>query len=212
MPAHGIDVTELRPGEVRSAARVLAAAFLDDPIWTAIGPRSRSHRAYSNRVAFWGIVRGSASHGARIRVARDATTGRIGGLTIAFANGQWPLPDRSFAWELPWVVAAGPLPVFRGMRDDQMLRKTHVAHPHNYLWFIGVAPEFQGRGYGRALMADLHEWSDPTGLGVFLETGTRDNVAFYASVGYREGRELPLPSGVPMWQMERPGTDAAVAA
>jgi GNAT superfamily N-acetyltransferase len=204
-----IQVTELRSGEGRLAARTLAAAFLDDPVWTAIGPRRRAHRTYANRVAFWGIVHGSVKGGARVRVAREADGG-VAGATISFAQGDWPLPDRSFAWELPWVFAAGPVPVARGMRDDQMLRRTHPAYPHNYLWFIGVDPSRQGRGVGRALMADFHEWSDPSGLGTFLETGTRENVAFYRSLGYREGRELRLPSGVSMWQMERPGSDPAV--
>jgi hypothetical protein len=60
-------------------------------------------------------------------------------------------------------------------------------------------------------MADLHAWSDPTGLALFLETGTRENVAFYTSLGYEEGRELRLNTGVPAWHMERPGTDPAVA-
>lgn len=211
MASGGIEVTELRTGEARTAARVLAAAFLDDPVWTAIGPRRRAHRAYANRVAFWGIVHGSLRGGGRIRVARQAGGGAAG-VTIAFAQGRWPLPDRSFAWELPWVLAAGPAPVARGMRDDSMLRSNHPSHPHNYLWFLGVEPSRQGKGLGRALMADLHEWSDPTGLGVFLETSTRENVAFYGSLGYRPGRELRLPSGAEMWQMERAGADQILNA
>jgi GNAT superfamily N-acetyltransferase len=205
-----IEVGAPHPRERTAVARVLAAAFLDDPVWARIGPRSRSHRAFANRVAFWGIVHGSARHGARIRVAREAGSGRIAGATIAFADSVWPMPDGAAVWELPWLLAAGPLPTWRGMADDRALRAAHVRYPHTYLWFIGVEPAQHGRGVGRALMADLHEWAPPE-LPLFLETGTRDNVAFYASLGYRETGELHLPSGSVMWKMERPGSDPALA-
>ena len=39
------------------------------------------------------------------------------------------------------------------------MRATHAEHPHDYLWFLGVEPAQQGRGIGRALMAELHEWN-----------------------------------------------------
>jgi GNAT superfamily N-acetyltransferase len=209
-----VEVSEASPGELRDVARVLAAAFVDDPVWTAIGPRARGHRAFANRAAFWGIVNGSVRHGARIRVARDPAgpAGGIAGATISFADGGWPLPDSASLWELPWFFAAGPAPLARGLRDDRAMRAVHIPHPHNYLWFIGVEPAEQGRGVGRALMGDLHDWSDPSGLPIYLETGTRENAAFYASHGYDELGDLQLPSGAVMWRMERPGTDEALAA
>ena len=211
MGGESVEIAAATAADFNGAGRALAEAFTDEPIWTAIGPRRRGHRRIANRVAFWGIIRGAARHRARIRVART-TDGGIAGAAIAFADGDWPLPDAATLWELPWVFAAGPVPVGRGLRDDRAMRAAHAAHPHIYLWFVGVEPGWQGRGVGRALMADLHEWAEPSGLPVYLETGTRDNVAFYASLGYAELGELALPSGPTMWRMERPGTDAALRA
>jgi GNAT superfamily N-acetyltransferase len=91
------------------------------------------------------------------------------------------------------------------------MRSVHIEHPHSYLWFVGVDPAAQGRGLGKALMGDLHDWADPAGLPVYLETGTRENAAFYAAHGYAELGEMHLPSGAVMWRMERPGTDTALA-
>ena len=197
--------------ELGAVARVLAAAFTDDPVWSAIGPHRRGHRAFASRFAFWGIVTAAARHGARIRAAREPGGEAIIGATIAFPDGSWPLPDAATLWELPWFFVAGPLPVSRGLRDDRAMRATHAEHPHDYLWFLGVEPAQQGRGIGRALMAELHEWNRPGGLPIYLETSRRENVAFYGSMGYAELGELPLPSGPTMWRMERPGTDTALA-
>lgn len=196
------EVGGFRRSDSRAVIGVLADAFLDDPVWTSIGPRNRAHRKLANRASFAGILAGSVRHGARVRVAR--AEGRIAGATIAFEPGRWPIPDPAALWELGWLIVAGPAPVLRGMRDDRAIRATHVAHPHIYLWFIGVTPELHGRGIGRALMAELHGTSDPLGLPVYLETGTMDNVAFYGSLGYRVEGEIELPSGPPMWRMERP--------
>ena len=108
MPA-SISVGPLEPGDARSAARVLGDAFLEDPVWSAIGPRHRGHRRISNRMSFAGIIAGSRRHGGRVRVARDGG-GKVVGATVAFTPGRWPLSQGSFVWELGWLAVAGPLP------------------------------------------------------------------------------------------------------
>ncbi len=189
-------------GDLRAAATVLAEAFADDPVWTAIGPRWRPHRRISNRVSFAGILAGSHRGGARIRVAR--VDGRVAGAAVAFEPGRWPLSDGSILWELGWVFAAGPLPALRGLRDDRAMRAEHVTHSHMYLWFLGVDPEVHSQGIGRALLADLHARSEVLEVPTFLETGTRENVGFYGRQGYEEIGEIALPSGATMWKLERP--------
>lgn len=199
------------PAQLASTAAPLAAAFVDDPVWISIGPRRRSHRARANRVIFWGIVRASARHRARIRLVRDPG-GPTLGATIAFAAGDWPPPDSAIGWELPWAFLAGPLPVVRGLRDDQAIRAGHVEHPHIYLWYIGVDPRMHSRGAGRALMAELHRSSDEAGLPTYLETGTEKNVGFYGSLGYEVLERFQMPSGSQMWRMERPAAGQTAAS
>ena len=202
-----VEVTGFRRSDSRAVIGVLAAAFVDDPVWTAIGPRNRAHRAIANRASFAGILAGSVRHGARVRVARSE--GRVAGATIAFEPGRWPIPDLAALWELGWLAVAGPLPAMRGMRDDRAIRATHIEHPHMYLWFIGVDPALHGSGVGRALMSELHAASDPLGVPAYLETGTEANVGFYGGRGYAVEGEIDLPSGARMWRMERPAGAAA---
>ncbi len=188
--------------ELRTAARVLGDAFLDDPVWTAIGPRWRAQRRIANRVSFAGILAGSTRHGARIRVARDG--GRVVGVTIGFEPRTWPLPDSSAVWELGWLLVAGPLPAMRGIRDDRAMRNHHVEYPHMYLWFIGVDPGWHGTGVGRALLADIHADADALAVPTYLETATPANVSFYEGDRYSVIGDIAMPSGPTMWRMERP--------
>lgn len=192
-----------------AVGRVLAAAFLDDPVWRSVGPRARRHRALTNRLSFWGSLRASSRLGARIRLAQTEPGAPVAGATVAFEPGHWPPPDSAFAWELPWGLAAGPLPIARGLRIDRAMRESHVEHDHVYLWFIGVAPELQGRGVGRELMAELHADSDRLGLPTYLETGTERNVAFYESLGYEVLGRIAVRGVSPMWRMERPASEAS---
>ncbi len=192
----------MAPDEQPATARVLGEAFLDDPVWSAIGPHLRSHRRIANRVSFAGILTGSRRQEARITVARSGA--EIIGASVAFRPGRWPIPGGSAIWELGWLLIAGPLPAWRGMRDDRAMRSSHVTHPHMYLWFLGVAPKHQGRGVGRALLADLHGESDVAGVPTYLETASAENVAFYRRDGYEKLGEVRMPSGPRMWRMERP--------
>lgn len=188
-------------GEDRAAALVLAEAFLDDPVWTAIGPRRRRHRRIANRASYAGILIACRRHGARIRVAR--LDGRVVGCSISFVPGTWPMPEAAALWEIGWVLVAGPGPLIRGMRDDRAMRDHHVAHPHLYLWFLGVDPALHSRGVGRALLADLHPVAEALEVPTYLETGTETNVSFYERQGYEVIGTIPMPSGPTMWRMER---------
>ncbi len=199
--ADPIEVGPLARAEIGAAARVLTASFLDDPIATAIGPRRRGHRRLVSPLSFAAIVAASRRHGGRVLVARGR--GRVVGVSIDFAPGAWPLSDGAVVYELAWALLAGPLPVRRGIAFDRMVRAAHVAHPHVYLWFLGVDPAAQGRGVGRALLASVHEAADERGVPTFLETGTIENVAYYASAGYATLGVLALPSGEPLWRMQR---------
>lgn len=204
--AAGPEAIEIGPvarGETAAAARVLAAAFLDDPIGAAIGPRRRRHRAAINPLSFAGIVAASRRHGAGVSLARRG--GRVVGVSIHFEPGQWPIGDGAVLHELAWALLAGPRPVRRGIAFDRMVRAAHVLHEHAYLWFLGVDPPAQGTGVGRALLARFHERTDAHGVPAYLETGTIGNVAWYASAGYEVLGELALPrGGGPVWRMERP--------
>ena len=201
--APSLDVGPIAGGELRAAARVLGAAFLDDPISTAIGPRRRSHRRITGPVSFMGILVASRRHGGQIRVARDAG-GRVLGVSVSFDPGAWPIPEGALAYELGWLLLAGPLPASRGLDFDRRIRAAHVPHPHVYLWFLAVDPAFQSRGVGRALLAELHAESAGFAVPTYLETGTMENVAYYASAGYEVIGDLKLATGRPMWLMERP--------
>lgn len=198
----GVSVDPIAEGDVDAAADVLNAAFLEDPVWTSIGPRRREHRRFANRTIFRGIVGSSRRHRGRVRVARDGS--RIVGVSIAFEPGAWPLPQNALLYELRWLALVGPMPALRGFRNDREIRRRHPSHPLMYLWFLGVHPEWHGRGVGRALQAELHAESDARGLPTHLETGTEKNVGFYEGDGYAVSGRVELPSGPQMWLMERP--------
>jgi len=200
--ADALEIAAVGRDEVRAAAGVLVAAFLDDPIAVAIGPRRRSHRRLISPLSFIGIVAAGRRHGGRVVAARRG--GAVVGVSIAFEPGAWPLTDGAVVYELAWALAAGPLPVRRGIAFDRMVRAAHVDHEHAYLWFLGVHPDEQGCGAGRALLADFHARADAHRVPAYLETGTFANVAWYAGAGYEVLGELALPSGEPVWRMERP--------
>jgi len=75
------------------------------------------------------------------------------------------------------------------------------------LWLldsIGVAPELQGRGIGRALLDHGLARVRESGTGVQLHTGTPGNVPLYERFGFRVFDDANAPGGGPhVWFMRR---------
>jgi GNAT superfamily N-acetyltransferase len=77
---------------------------------------------------------------------------------------------------------------------------------HWYLQMVGTHPDWQRRGTARALIGRGLEWARRDGLGVYLETETVENVAYYRHLGFEVRTEWDVAAGGPhMWGMWHPG-------
>jgi ribosomal protein S18 acetylase RimI-like enzyme len=73
---------------------------------------------------------------------------------------------------------------------------------HWYLQMIGTHPDWQGRGIGSMLIREGQSWARRDGLGVYLETETIENVAYYRHLGFEVRTEWEVATGGPhMWGM-----------
>jgi GNAT superfamily N-acetyltransferase len=195
-------VTDLPRERFREASAVLADAYLDDPGWVAVGPDNRRRRhAYTRRVC-----RGAISivdrWGGKIWCAeRD---GRVAGVLTSCDPGQWPPPQlRATVKQSLGPALAGPAVLWRSLAADAAMHKHHPEEPHFYVWMLGVSPQHQRTGVGRALLNAALARAEEFGLPTYLETANPENLPYYASFGFRETAEATLPRDTPIWCMMR---------
>jgi len=105
--------------------------------------------------------------------------------------------------QMPRMVRAiGLGGVNRAMTIFNALSQSHPSEPHLYLQTLGVDPAYQRRHLGAALLDYLREQANarPDVNGVYLETATEANVAYYSGKGYQVIGEI-RPLGVRMSRM-----------
>ncbi|GAB3477423.1 GNAT family N-acetyltransferase [Nocardiopsis coralliicola] len=119
----------------------------------------------------------------------------------------WSTPDRT---PPPDVFTADEITALYGDRGSAVAEAEAVLdryRPQYPCWFlatVGVRPEEQGRGLGRAVLAPGIQGAQAAGVPAFLETASLDNVALYQRLGFRVTAEVELPGGAPRtWCMER---------
>jgi len=95
--------------------------------------------------------------------------------------------------------------LIRSIQMADFLFKHRPAEPHIYLNLLGVDPDYQRRHFGIALLDHLRELAGVRSnlAGVYLETATEANVAYYTRAGYEVLGEI-FPLGVRMWRMMQP--------
>ncbi|MHA6800613.1 GNAT family N-acetyltransferase [Bounagaea algeriensis] len=126
--------------------------------------------------------------------------------------------DAVAVWTTPETARAGDVfaelgPRFAELAGDrlQQQRAAEAAmaphRPTEPAWFlgtVGVDPDRQGRGLGRAVIAPGIEAAAAEGVPAFLETSTESNVAFYERLGFAVTAEVDVPDGGPRtWAMLR---------
>jgi ribosomal protein S18 acetylase RimI-like enzyme len=198
-----IDVVRFEAAQRDQAAEMLARAFREDPIYTALfSDPDELHR--STRSLWRGVLKYCLMFG------EVYTTPDVKGAAAWVCPGNdmnlWRTIRSGFAMMravAPWSRdARGRLLNTLGPLDA--IHKQVVQEPHWYLWVLGVDPGAQGQGIGGKLVAPVLDRADRDGTPCYLETETEWNVAFYRRRGFEVVHEAVVPGETfTMWSMLR---------
>ncbi len=92
----------------------------------------------------------------------------------------------------------------RTMSLCEKLRKKYAPARHYYLNTLAVDPDFQGRGFARALLEPMLNKLDKENTACYLETQNMKNVEMYRHFGFHIVHETIIPgTGHPLYMMLR---------
>jgi ribosomal protein S18 acetylase RimI-like enzyme len=156
---------------------------------------------------FTAVLREHRTHGQPVfgvladgRVAAAAVVEHVSRPSSALSTVLAGLPG------LPALLKAiGWNALMRGLSALDTLTRNRPPEPHIYLNILGVEPQMQRRHFGGAILNCLRDeaMSHASLAGVYLETATEANVAYYTRFGYNVIGEIH-PLGVRMWRMLQP--------
>jgi ribosomal protein S18 acetylase RimI-like enzyme len=108
---------------------------------------------------------------------------------------------------LLYIFSIGIKTILRMMSvGDYMtsIHKKYAPFRHLYGWYIGVSPEFQGKGYGSTLIKAMLARADREQLPCYGETHTEENVAMWQHYGFKVVHEGVIPgTEVTHWALLR---------
>ncbi len=78
------------------------------------------------------------------------------------------------------------------LNREALIKKIQPKKQMTYLWFIGVKPEDQNKGFGSNLLQTMIEYSNQNSRPVYLETSTVRNLPWYKRFGFEVYSEQNL--------------------
>lgn len=182
----------------------LVEAFWDYPETVHLLPSERTRRQVLPRYLD-GDCRDSLPHDGLLGVTID---GQTVGAAAWLPPEAYPIPlgrqlmqAALLAPALPWGIGAAR----EARRGQTANRARHPHEPHFFLRAVGVAPSFQGRGVGAALINHQIDIADARGIGCYLTTAKESNVSFYSRFGFETTDVYhPTASWPTVWAMWRP--------
>ncbi|WFN34393.1 GNAT family N-acetyltransferase [Methanogenium sp. S4BF] len=196
MGSNDWNLIRLSKDQIGPASEMLVRSFFNDSKLTHILPDEDS-RKEKGRHLFAFELRYGLRYG---RVM--ATSPNLEGVAV------WLPSERSEItfWRAIW---SGGMALQRGLGKDGMDRllafsdqvdlyhKKHLPGPHCYLFFIGVDPRYQGKGFGGRLIHPMLEWLDEKQMACYLNTQNEGNIGLYEHFGFRVAEQVTLPdSGI----------------
>jgi GNAT superfamily N-acetyltransferase len=180
--------------DIRPLKAVLAEAFFEDPILGWLMPKdskrlARLRRYFAIELRHLALARG-----------RVWTTSDLAGAALSLAPGAWRSPLRVTLLE----GSAFGVHLSRAARLGAAIEWRHLRGPHYYVRDVGVLPDMQGRGLGRALLRPTLERCDREGLPAYLEASSERSAELYERLGFQITRELRVGGSPPLRLMVRP--------
>lgn len=195
-PSDRLADPELRratPEDAHRLKTVLAEAFLDDPVFTWLIPDDTKRLARLRR--YFAIELGRFA----LPMGRVWTTNDLTGAALSLPPKAWRVPLH--ATLLHGTAFGGR--IARAAKLGATMERLHPRDPHYYVRDLGVHPDMQGRGLGRALLRPTLERCDRDGLPAYLEASSERSAALYERLGFRLTRELRIGGSPPLRLMLR---------
>lgn len=182
----------LTAADLPRASRLLAEAYMDDPLMCHLLP-DRARRSRS-AVPVFGLLLGVGSEAGVVHASSERLEcvaawirpgqggmgfGRIlrhGGLALGATVG---------------VPASLRLLRFSGFAEQ--LQERCLPQPHHYLSLIGTDPAHRGEGHAGFLLASMTREMDEAAAPCFLETNNPENVPLYEKHGFRVAERTTVP-------------------
>ena len=175
----------------------LARAFDDDPVinWLVRKDKKRTH---GMEVLFQSCISDLCLRHEHVLTTEDYTGGAL-----------WYPPKTSnagFTKKLSILPKMISVVGWTGLLRLAMtaLDKDSPGENFYYLQFIGVVPENQGNGTGKALMKPILDICDREKCGAFLKCSKETNIPFYKNFGFTVTKKIFFAkNSPPLWLMWR---------
>jgi GNAT superfamily N-acetyltransferase len=186
------------PGDRGAVVQTIVRAFTEDPLVRWFFP---DDAAYERRAsAFFGYLFDiRVVHGV-IHVAGDCAAASLWNRP---GEGM-PQPEQDQLWATDVEPGAGPGELDRLDAMEDAVVALRPAGPHWYLGVLATDPSRRGEGLARAVLQPVLERADADGIPALLETGTPENLPFYARFGFDVLADARVSGGPPLWAMWRP--------
>jgi ribosomal protein S18 acetylase RimI-like enzyme len=203
VPADSGNLLSLKKEQIGPAAEMLARAFGQDPKMGYFvpdeGKRLEIARHHFEFLLRYGLIYGEVY----------TTSPRLEGVAV------W-LPAKKVEITLWRALRAGLFRFRKGVGKEALeriiffseyidtLHRRHMPGPHHYLFFIGVDPACQEKGYASRLIRPVLARLDNEGIPCYLVTQNEQNVALYEHYGFQMIEKSLVPgTEVESWAMVR---------
>lgn len=185
----------------RESAEVLGRAFADEPVSQAIYKGLSTEKRIKNLTAdFNAEMEVCIRRGCPLQVSE---AGKIVAAAAIYQPGAYPLPwIEQTRITVKSILGHDRYDIRTLLRWLEETEKVHPTEPHFYFEYLGVLPEYQGRGYGSAIMQYANAKADDAHAASYLETASTDAVPMYRRYGFEVMAEKEI-IGVHTWFMWR---------